>query len=238
MRIAICDDVKEYNDKLNKLLNSYIKRRRIDNCKVMEYTSGLDLLEKYRPGKFNLIFLDVDMPDLSGFETAEQIRKQDLTVDIIFVTYMYDQTQMGYSYNAKGYLYKDINQEQIDTLMDRLMEELERREDIGFYKIRLKFDGVNMLLPLSDVLYFESKDKDILAVTEEDAFVFRGQLKNIAEDLKNKSFIRIHRSYLVNVEHIFAIFGNYLVLRSNKDEKLPISKKYSAKVNDVLRGRW
>ena len=236
MQIAVCDDVKDYNDKLDNLLASYIKRKDICKCEINKYTSGLALLKNYVPGKYNFIFLDVDMPVLDGFKTAEQIRKLDLKVDLIFVTNMHDQAQMGYNYNAKGYLYKEVNQKQIDILMDRLLNELGRRNDGGFYKIHLKFDDGIIYLPLYNVLYFESKNKDILATTTDDVFTFRGQLADVANDLKDKGFIRIHRSYLVNIEHVFKDFGNKLILKSS--DELEISRKYKGAIENALKGKW
>ena len=198
MRIALCDDVKEYNSLLHNMLRNYMERNQIENCYIKEYLSGINLLKDFALGSYDFIFLDVDMPDLDGLKTAEHIRKLDLKVDLIFVTNMSDQVYTGYNYNAKGFLVKEVKQDQIDELIDRLLEELNRREALGYYKIRHKSDGGNMRLPLADILYFESKDKFILAVTEEDAFEFRGQLSSVGDDLKEKGFIRIHRSYLVN----------------------------------------
>ena len=234
MRIGICDDSKDCNHKLRNMLINYMNQEKIKKYSIQEYISGLDLLEAYSSDMFDFIFLDLEMPYLSGAETAKRIREIDLTVDIIFVTYMHDQVLIGYNYNAKGFLYKEVSQNQINNLMDRLIGELARREDIGNYHIKQKFDEGTVHLRLFEVLYFESKDKYILAVTDEDVFEFRGKLTNVANDLKKRGFIRIHRSYLVNTTHVFKDFGDYLILTTG--ERLDISKKYRQTVKESFKG--
>ena len=233
MNIAICDDVGSCNIHLHKLLENYMERRQIGDYKITAYNSGVALFDEYSLGAFDFIFLDIDMPQLSGSETAKKIREFDLKVDIIFVTNMRDQSLMGYNYNAKGFLYKDVIQEDIDSLMDRLIEEFNRKEGMGYYNVKLRFDGGNARLPLADVLYFESRDKNILATTETDSFEFRGQLKSITDELEKRGFIRTHLSYLVNINRIFTDYGSYLLLDTN--EKLPISEKYRASVTEALK---
>jgi len=233
VNIAICDDQKECNDILRGMLKSFFKRKQINNCNIKEYICGKDLLKTYSPGMFDFIFLDVYMPGLSGDKTAELIRMQDLSVDIVFITNMKDQPLMGYNYNAKGFLFKEVSQEQIDQLMNRLLEEMARRKDIGIYPVRQKYVKGIVHLRLSNVLYFESRDKDILATTKAETFEFRGQLASIEKDLSKKGFIRIHRSLLVNTFHVFKDFGDFLVISTG--EKLSISKNYRDSVRKSLQ---
>lgn len=232
MNIAVCDDQKECNEKLKYMLKSYFRRKHIDICKITEYTSGIDLSKTYTSGMFDFIFLDVQMPGLNGDKTAEQIRHHDLGVDIVFVTNMRDQSLMGYNYNAKGFLFKEVTQEQIDLLMDRLLNEMNRREYLGVYPIKQKFDKGIVYLRLSNTFYFESRDKDIVAVTEKERFEFRGQLALVEANLSGKGFLRINRSLLVNTSHVFKNFGDNLLL--NTGESLPIGKKYRASVRNAF----
>lgn|GEM_PF-70007 len=236
MNIAICDDQKECNDNLRQMLKSYFRANQINNCEIKEYTSGDKLSKEYAPGMFDFIFLDVQMPGMSGLETAERIRSQDLSVDIIFVTNMRDQMRMGFNYNAKGFLIKEVSQDELDALMDRLVAEMRRREGIGVYPIKLKFDNGIVFLRLSDVLYFESHDKDVTAKTIDGDFEFRKQLSVVEQDLIGKGFLRINRSLLVNTSCIFKDFGDCLVLRGLTEE-LPIGNNYKAFVRKALSMR-
>jgi DNA-binding LytR/AlgR family response regulator len=235
MNIAICDDQKECNAKLSRLLKNFFRRREI-NFTITEFICGAELVKNFSPGMFDFIFLDVQMPSFGGDETAKQIRAKDLSVDIIFVTNMKDQPLMGYNYNAKGFLFKEVSQEQIDELMSRLVGEMSRREDIGVYPVKLKFDNGTALLQLSRVKYFESRDKDICATTETETFEFREKLSNLEKNLCEKGFIRINRSFLLNISYVFKDFGDYLVLKTG--ENFSISRSCKDSVRRALRGKW
>jgi len=233
MNIAVCDDQKECNAKLSHMLKRCLKQMDI-NCRITEYTSGAELSKAYAPGLFDFVFLDVQMPSLNGLETAERIRSKDLNVDIVFVTNMSDQMYMGFNYNAKGFLVKDISQEQINTLMHRLITEMRRRDDVGIYPIKLKFNNGDVLLQLSEVLYFESRDKYVIAKTADGDFEFRKQLSVVEKDIDGKGFIRINRSLPVNASYVFNSFGNFIVLRGSEEE-LPIGNNYKASVRKAIR---
>ena len=132
MKIAICDDQTECNAKLKDMLMDYFHRMKIGNCIINEYISGNRLLESYAPGMYDLIFLDIVMPEVTGDKTAEQIRKVDLDVDLVFVTNMSDQSLMGYNYHAKGFLIKEVEQRQVDLLMGRLIHDMKHKKKLVY----------------------------------------------------------------------------------------------------------
>lgn len=88
IKIALCDDIIEYNKKMESLIVRYEEDNHIE-VKVVSYGSGTQLLLNFQKRKFDIIFLDISMPDMDGFETAEQIRRIDQEVSIIFCTSYY-----------------------------------------------------------------------------------------------------------------------------------------------------
>ncbi|MCL1883956.1 MAG: LytTR family DNA-binding domain-containing protein [Defluviitaleaceae bacterium] len=239
MRIAICDDDRKYNENLHGMLKDYLHRNKIDKCKIDKYNSGVDLLKEYRNGIFEIIFLDVEMPLFDGFETAKKIREMDLDIDIIFVTYLSDHVQRGYDYNAKGYLSKGVTQQQIDEIMDKLISERLRNKNNAYYRVKLK-NGGSVMLSLQRVLYFESNSHTISAVFENETNVFIGSLINLEQALRDKGFIRVNQSYLVNIKHVFIVSGNKVTIKKGKDIK--VGRKYKKSLIDELIGeeaiRW
>jgi len=235
MQIAICDDVKEYNDQLKRLLKNFIRRNDVISYEINDYTSGFDLLKYFTFGLYDLIFLDVEMPKLDGFETANQIQKIDRDVYIVFATNMEGEIKKGYRYNAKDYLCKPITQEDIDELMNRLIEERIGRQESGFYSIKVKNDGTEYLRR-SDILYFESRGHDITAVTAIKEYTFIGKLDKVEAELKHKGFVRIHQSYLVNMEHVFKDMGSKVIMRKMPNSgELPVSNRYKKALGDAFR---
>jgi len=220
---------------MEHLLTHFFAKQKISDYEIRTFFSGRDLLQAFMPTAYDLIFLDVIMPELNGFQTAEQVRQVDAQVNLVFVTNLRNYVQKGFEYNAKGYLYKDVDQNQIDSLLERLLSEQQHRWD-NSYQVRLKNEHVNSFLDLTEILYFEIHNKDTYGITENDTFIFRKELGNVEEDLKNRGFLRIHRSYLVNVNKIFKKFNNFVTLRNGTE--IPISRKYKPFVNEKLKGRW
>ncbi|MCL2864213.1 MAG: LytTR family DNA-binding domain-containing protein [Lachnospiraceae bacterium] len=235
MRIALCDDIKRYNLLMERLFTHFFTQQKISNYEITSYTSGIDLLRNITSSCYDLILLDVDMPHLDGFQTAEQIRQVDSQIDLVFATNMQDQVQRGFDYHAKGYLYKEVNQEQINILLNRLLTERKQRKKNN-YPVRLIGERADILLDLTKILYFEIHNRDIYGITENETFAFRGEIKKLEEDLKNKGFLRTHRSYLVNINKIFKKLSNYIVLHDGKE--IPISKKYQSIVKGELKSQW
>ena len=223
MRIAICDDDKKFNEQICNMIKSYLRQNKISKCEISQYTSGLALLKGFTPDLFDFIFLDVKMPKMNGFDTAKMIREVDLGVDIVFVTHMTDDVQRGYDYNAKGYIYKRVGQEQIYERMDKLIKERLRMTERGFHLVKEK-NGGTVLLPLSRILYFESSGHDISAVSESDSHVFIDTLTNLSKELATKGFVRINQSHLVNIDHVFCMIGNQVILKKGKD--ISIGRSY------------
>jgi len=229
MRIAICDDNQgyDYNSKLKQLLTVYLTKNNIRNYSIIPYTSGVTLVEEFSLGSvFDFIFLDIDMPGLNGFETAGRIRDLDSNADIIFVTHMAGQMQLGFRYGAKDYLCKPITQQHIDDLLDRLRDERRRRYCNRRYRVKLKKQGGEVDLNLDDILYFESIKKDIhVEMKTGKAFMFRGQISQLEIGLKGKGFVLTHRSFFVNMMYMFALAGDKVIFNFDyKGLAVPVSR--------------
>jgi len=238
VKIAICDNEKIYCDRLFELLEKYAITAKNQKFEIKIFSSGIPLLREYKAGSFDVVFLDVDMPDLSGFETAERIRALDLNVEIVFVTHLESEIYMGYRYGAKDYLCKPITFEQLTGVMDRIQNEQNRKRIEESYKIELKFGGM-MRLPLADVLYFESQEHYIHAVIKDTAqtrHTFREQMHKVEKDLEEFGFVRIHQSYLVNKAHVFKDFKDHVLVMTG--EKLPLSRKYKKTASEAFKGAW
>jgi len=235
MNIAICDDEKVFQAQLAHILDDYMVHAQIGDYDMKIYDDGASLLEEYHSKKFDCIFLDVDMPAPDGFETAAQIRKLDLDVDIVFVTRMSDYVRRGYRYNAKEYICKPVVAGDIIALMDRLLDEQSRKQGSKRYRVRLKGSGAETELLLDDILYFESNLHYINAVTPVKEFTFQGQLAQVENELEGKGFLRVHQSFLVNMDCLFAVASNRVIFKENLVKfEIPLSRKYKDSVKALF----
>ena len=107
--MALCDDIIDYNKKMESYIEKYGNENHVE-VKITSYGSGSQLLLNYQKRKFDVIFLDVSMPEMDGFETAEEIRKSDTDVSIVFCTSYYTITNAGKGFEvaAEDFLSKPL----------------------------------------------------------------------------------------------------------------------------------
>lgn len=226
MKIALCDDIEHYNKCLHGLLQAYFSNKN-ENSNMDIYTSGIDLLNAYKNGQYDLVFLDIDMPGIDGFQTAEQIRKIDRYVHIVFVTNESGQVFNSFHYNAKGYICKPVDMQDLIKLMDRILEEYHHRDAHDFYTAKIKSGGV-MSIYLPDVLYFESSKNYVMAKTGKDTYTIIQSLEKLLGSIAEKGFVRISKHYVVNKAYVFQKFNKEIVLSTG--DKLQIGRVYKDKL--------
>lgn len=109
IKVALCDDIIDYNKKMESYIEKYGNENHVE-VKITSYGSGSQLLLNYQKRKFDVIFLDVSMPEMDGFETAEEIRKSDPDVSIVFCTSYYTITNAGKGFEvaAEDFLSKPL----------------------------------------------------------------------------------------------------------------------------------
>lgn len=216
LRIAICDDSEDDREILKSLLEKYYISA--DEDVVYEFSSGknaVSFLQKH-PGEIDLLFLDIEMPNLSGMEAAEAIRAFDASIQLIFVTGYPDYVFDGYRVGAMDYLMKPVKE-------DRLREVLERIRTLLGYKSRyycLKNTEGSYRFYYSDISYFYSDKRKVILVSKGKETDFYGKLDALETELDD-SFVRIHQRYLVNASHVEKI-GHSTVIVDGRE--LPVSR--------------
>lgn len=217
-KIAICDDEPLHIDKIRSILLD----EETDN-----YTKPAILLNAITSGKrYDVLFLDIMMPEIDGISLARELRELDEDMLIVFITSKIEFMQTGYEVKAFRYLLKD----QIDTGLPRIWKDIEQelldRADTYF---TYEFERKTYRYPCRDVLYLESNLRRIILHTNRDTAVLYGKLDDLA--IKYPKFVRIHKSYLVNRRHLRSISAGMVVL-SNGDV-LPISRKYANSLEEL-----
>lgn len=218
MKIAICDD--DINDRTK--LSDFI--RRYDGSLACDlYISAEDLLNALKTTYYELIFLDIEMEGLNGFNAAKLIMGESDKPLIIFVTHSSKYTIQGYEV-AFRYLIKPITYENFEKVLKAALERILPQ------KIPIDINGKTYFISLKEIYYFEVLDHKIRIHTNQKSYDCRHTLKNIEDMLTASSFIRPHNSYLVNLEHVVSASQAELTMRD--ELKISISRK---KKDDVLK---
>lgn len=221
MRIAICDNVQETIDTVSLYINEWASSRPDHpDVKVMEFKSAEAFLFYWSSTtNFDLIFLDTIMEDMTGIELANVIRKIDKDLSIVFVTETLDHIFDGYEVEALHYLLKPVSQDSCFKCLDRAYAKLQKKNE---HSLVLTTDRKLRRILYGDIIYIESRSHYIIVHTKQGKVKARKNISDVEAELDPQQFLRIHRSFIVNIEYIQEIHGKDL--RTENDAVLSISK--------------
>ncbi|MGN0630829.1 MAG: LytR/AlgR family response regulator transcription factor [Ruminococcus sp.] len=220
MNIAICDDESVFLKKLHQKISAL----KIPDCQIHEFSSGNDLLSCFVKGMYEIVLLDVEMPGLSGLETAEKIRQIDKSVIISFLTNYAEFAVHGYEVNAFRYILKSQPDYLYTQQLKSIFEECQQR--FRTYQFRNK--NLAFRFRLIDILYFEGHKRKVSVFTSTGELEYGGSFTEVCDDLLKYNFILVNRGLLVNLEQIQNISKSDIVLSNGK--KIPVGRTYKDEV--------
>ena len=224
IRIACCDDEKQQLE-LYKTMFTNIEMRQDIKLNVEYFLSGNFMLERFQSEKnpFDLVYLDMDMDEKSGFDLAKEIR-QNYHSDclILFLTNYPKYMQNSFDVRAFQYMIKPVQFDEFERKFNAARKYLEKDDK---NRVVLKIDEDNVVFFTNEIYYIEKEksSKQFLVYLEDKCVVAKGVLSAIENQLLEQHFMRTHRSYLVNMKHIRRIQKNDLVLSNGN--LVPISRR-------------
>ncbi len=239
MKVIIIDDEPLARSLLAELLEGEKNIEIVAECG--DGFEGLKAVQELQP---DLIFLDIQMPKITGFEMLELL---DNPPHVIFTTAYDEYALKAFEVNALDYLLKPVNAERLVKALEKLStrsssEAISIKEKIPqlpeqAQRIVVKVNGNIKILPLNEVFYLESAD-DYVKVHASDKYYLKHQtMSKFEAQLPVQQFVRIHRSYIANVQHIHKLDlyekDQYCVVLRN-DVRLPVSRSGYAKLKEVL----
>lgn len=216
MNIALCDDEKFWCDELRKLLDEYHGARHID-CYMKIFSSGVELLQA--ENKFDVIFMDYQMAELNGIETARKIREQNDGCAIIFVSSYPDIAIDTFEVGTYRFLVKPIDKDKLFKSLDDFRKQTENDD----YIVLKSRDG-EKIIRASEIIFCEAADKHSLLHTSNEVFESAKNIKEIEKLLSKDIFFRCHKAYIVSFSHI-KTFDNHSVTMDNGEQAF-ISRNY------------
>lgn len=240
INIAICDDESQYIRKMEDSIQSIMKKEKAEEYAIDVFSSSKALEKKLKEKQiYHVIFLDINMPEMSGLELAQKIRKRDKEVILVFMTAFLDYAIEGYRLNVLRFLWKDM----LEQLLPECMEAVLRRLQWDKKTITCPFiEGTKEIL-LTDIGYIESQKHKLkfhLLHNEQKEYLLYDKLDNMDEQLALYGFIRIHKSFLVNSMYIKRISNYRVKLQDGEELPIPrekfrqIKEKYYSLKGDLL----
>ncbi|MCB0266073.1 MAG: response regulator transcription factor [Calditrichaeota bacterium] len=239
LKILIVDDEAPARRKLRKFV-----KNEPQTGEIFEATDGLSALEQIETHSPELLFLDIQMPGMTGFELIEEIGVAQMP-PVIFVT-AYDQYAIAaFEVQALDYLLKPFDLDRFQKAFRRVIQQLDQQPDLRqlLREIRNKPEFLQRILvnkgeryffvDANKILYVSAEDKYANLQTADGQFLLRETLTRLAGQLDPDKFARVHRSHIVNLAQIKEIQpwanGDFRIILNNGSE-LPLSRRYRENV--------
>lgn len=244
IKVAIVDD----EDLARKLLREYLEDFE-DVEIVAECANGFEAVKAVTNLKPDLLLLDIQMPRLDGFEVLELVGRE---VGVIFVTAFDKYALRAFEVHAVDYLLKPFSAERLREALDRGRVRLNTKQPLpatqlisaarapGAHLDRIAIrDGANVyVVPVSKIDYVEAQDDYVFFRSEGKGLLKQQTLADVENGLDPKQFVRIHRSYILNIDRLaklelYAKDSHAAILRDGT--RLPVSRSGYARLNAVLK---
>lgn len=211
--IAIVEDETEFSTQLQEYLTQYQKEQDVA-FKVSVFHDGAEILDNYQP-LYDIILLDIEMPKVNGMEAAEQIRKQDGDVVLMFITNMASYAIRGYEVGALDFVMKPINFYTFAMKLTRALKRVKQKEQ---QQILLSvIDGVKKL-GINQIYYIEVQNRMLHYYTDEGEFVVRGTMQAVEQEMAAYPFVKCNHWYMVNLMHVSEVRKNMAVVQGHELE--------------------
>jgi len=213
MRVLVVDDEPSAQSALANILAARADVEHFDTA-----GDAIEALEKLTKDSYDLLLLDIDMPELSGMELVDRLRERDHRLpSIVFVTAHDERAIAAFKKLAVDYVLKPFSDERIGQALDRhlrrvegeraaklveVLPQLQRLSRPQIPRIAIKTQGRILFINPGDVIAVQAEGNYVLLQREAGTYLLRESISAVAEKLKSYGYIRIHRSVLVNTAFV------------------------------------
>lgn len=215
----IVDDEPLSRDVLRKYIDEVTDLNLVAEC-----FNAVEATHQLNRARIDILFLDINMPGLSGISFARSLTTAPL---IVFTTAYPEYAVEGFELDATDYLVKPYSFERFLKAVNRALERLreDRNEETGSGKILVKADKKIYALLFSDILFLEGQGDYIRIRTGKYNLVVHDTIKNFLTSLPEKEFMRIHKSFVINLKSIEYIEGNQVQIGQHTIPVSPVHKE-------------
>ena len=202
LNVAIVEDDKREADRLAEFLRRYAQDNGI-RFNVKLFDSGIKFLDTYQ-AKYDIVFMDIDLPVLNGLETSRGLRKIDSTVALVFVTNLAQFAINGYEFDASDYMLKPLKYQSFSLKIKKVIDRCRRHRE---NEIKIKTPNGEVRFSSAAVIYVEVNLHNVTYHTEQGDYTAYGTMKQAAAQFPPEEFVLCNSCYLVNLRHVTMIEG-------------------------------
>ena len=226
LKIAICDDETFFLENIKVLTKHYFNSKGM-MVKIQCYQDTEAFLQS-DVNSYHIIFLDMILGEKNGIEVARIIRQKNKTVPMIFISAYAEFALQGYSVRAFNYILKNDLDQTFYIVMDSLLDELK----LQYETLDLKVENMKQSIRLEDIRYIESFKRYVIIHTKKEEYKQYGKISDFETLLEEKGFLRIYKSFLINMNHVEKIenkkayLNGGITLTCSKERYSEIQHKY------------
>lgn len=209
-KIGICEDNKDFSLELKSIIEGKFFQYDI-NYEINCFYSGEDILDNILNSKekYDIIFFDIELPGLSGIETAQKIRELDENTIFIFISYLNEKVYEALDLTIFHFIRKSHFHKEVNLVLDSLIKKLEYLTE----KYSFPIEDNNIYLKLHDIIYFEVLDRHVVIHTTKTHYISNYRsLKDIPYNLAEKQFYEIYRGVIINLNHVKDFTDDRIIL--------------------------
>lgn len=214
-QIAVCDDSRADLQYIVDFLSKWAENKKFE-MKVDTFLSAEAFLFHYEEQKdYDILLLDIEMDKMDGVTLAKKIRKEDETVQIVFITGYSEYIAEGYEVSALHYLVKPVGEEKLFQVLDRAVEKLKKNERM----LTLELSGEMVRIPFYEIRYLEVR-QNYVTIHAKQEYTVKKTLGEFEAELDER-FFRTGRSYILNLTYVQRVSKSTVVLSDGSVIPLP-----------------
>lgn len=233
LEVLVVDDELPTLDELAYLLRQDHRIARVRSC-----DSAAESLRILKEQSVDAVFLDIQMPGLSGLELAEVLRHFKQPPPIVFVTAHDEHAVQAFEVAALDYVLKPVREERLRDAVSRVLDSTSPRGVESQSQIAVELGGVTRFIDRDDVKFAEAQGDYTRLFVGEDSWLVRTPISALENDWHAAGFVRIHRSHLVNlafVDEVRLNDGRTTVVV--QQHELPVSRRHTRELRELLNTR-
>lgn len=228
-KIVICDDDFVICNELESMIENILSPLDIE-YEVEVFYNGISLYNFLKDNYYDLIFMDIELEDISGIDTCKWLRKDNNPANIVFISGNEKYAVELFKVQPLDFLIKPITPSTLFPVLKIAYEKiLNNKKNTFTYKIK----NETFKILVKDIIYFESMNRQVIIhKTDNTSVTIYSTLNTIAEKLNKYTFLHIHKSYLVNYDHIYKISHHEITLANGI--VLPISQNKRKIIRELI----
>lgn len=226
IHIAVCDDEKYMSDTIRTMAHDFFRRKNMETV-IWQFSNGKELLESDKT--IDILFLDIQMNEMNGMETARILRSRKFKGFLIFITVLKEMVFDSFEVQAYDYLVKPIEKKQFEKTMERLFSSM---QDASQANLLVQRGYESSIIPFDEIVYCEIIDRKVyLHLVSSEIIDYYDRIENLERRLDGR-FFRCHRSFLINLKYLKSYKNKTAYMENGKE--IPVSRLRSKEFSGVI----